>query len=156
MVWGLTQTRATSPRGLIVATVATRPTTLAIWSATETAGTMALRKKWRNGGINNESTPSMHMYIGKMSAHMRRGGYSQLLPQREVTRWTNTCDGNNPDHFKWPFSECERTYETASECAHHVHQEKHKSAWSTLIKKNTLSNSLPVFSRKLSWIVLSI
>ena len=74
----------------------------------------------------------------------------------EVTRWTNTCDGNNPDHFKCPFRKCERTYDTASECADHVHQEKHKSAWSTLIKKNTLSNSLPVFSRKLSWIVLSI
>ena len=71
----------------------------------------------------------------------------------EVTRWTNTCDGNNPDHFKCPFGKCERTYETASECADHVHQEKHKSAWSTFIKKHTSSNSLPVFSRILSWIV---
>ena len=71
----------------------------------------------------------------------------------EVTRWTNTWDGNNPDHFKCPFGKCERTYETASECADHVHQEKHKSAWSTFIKKHTSSNSLPVFSRILSWIV---
>ena len=89
----------------------------------------------------------------------------------EVIRWTNTsredlvhldcrsrwilldADENNPDHFKCPFRECERTYETASECADHVHQEKHKSEWSTLIEKNTSSNSLPVFSRKLSWIV---
>ena len=74
----------------------------------------------------------------------------------EATRWTNTCDGNSPDHFKCPFRKCERTYETASECADHVHQKKHKSAWSTLIKKHTSSNSLPVFSRKLFGLFLSV
>ena len=48
-------------------------------------GTSQKVKKWR---IKSESAPSIHMYIGKMSAHMRRGGCTQLLPKAKNNKGT--------------------------------------------------------------------